>query len=149
MNMSIMELANHFDAGISELDAGNAKLALSLFEQAAAEDDSPLVRSYLAYCRAKTKGMFRDAVAICMEARREEPKNSDIYLNLGRVHLLTGNRKQAIQVFRLGLRLGRNSRIISELTALGLRKEPPLPFLQRSNPVNKMLGKLMTKLWLR
>jgi hypothetical protein len=84
-----------------------------------------------------------------MAARKEEPKNSDIYLNLGRVHLLTGNRKQAIQVFRLGLRHGRNSRIIAELTALGLRKEPPLPFLQRSNPVNKFLGKLMTRLWLR
>jgi tetratricopeptide (TPR) repeat protein len=147
--MTIMELANPFDEGLRELYAGNAKLALALFEKAAAEDNSPLIRSYLAYCRAKTKGMFREAVAICMDARKEDPKNSDIYLNLGRVHLLTGNRKQAIQVFRLGLRHERNSRIVSELTALGLRKEPPLPFLQRGNPVNKFLGKLMTKLWLR
>lgn len=149
MNMATEGLANPLNEGLKELYAGNAKQALVLFEKAAAEDNSPLVRSYIAYCRAKTAGRFHEAVAICMDARKEEPKNSDIYLNLGRVHLLTGNRKQAIQVFRLGLRHSRNSRIVSELTALGLRKKPPLPFLQRSNPVNKFLGKLMTKLWLR
>ena len=149
MGMSIKELEHPFDEGLRELAAGRPKRALVFFAKAAAEDNSPLVRSYIAYCRAMTDGIYPEVVSACQDARREEPKNSDIYLNLGRIHLLAGNRKQAIQVFRLGLRHQRNSRISAELNALGLRKQPPLPFLQRSNPVNKYLGLIMTRLCLR
>jgi tetratricopeptide (TPR) repeat protein len=147
--MATMEPANSFDEGLMALNSGRVKSALTYFKKAAAEDNSPLVRSYIAYCRAMTECLYHEPVAICLEARREEPKNSDIYLNLGRIHLLAENRKQAIQVFQLGLRQQRNSRISAELRALGLRKPPPLPFLQRSNPLNKYLGILMAKLMLR
>ena len=147
--MALMELENPFDEGLRELNAGRTDLALRCFEKAVEQENTPLACSYLAYCRAKEEGVYREAVAICMDARKEDPKNSDIYLMLGRIHLLAENRKQAIHVFRLGLRQGRNSRIENELNALGLRKSPPLPFLQRSNPLNIFLGKLLTKLWLR
>ena len=147
--MPHVETENPFDQGLRELYAGRADLALEFFEKAVAEENTPLACSYLALCRAKEEGRYKEAVALCMDARKEDPQNSDIYLNLGKVHLLAGNRKQAIQVFRLGLRLQRNSRIINELNTLGLRKSPPLPFLQRSNPLNKFLGKVMTRLWLR
>ena len=149
MGMSIKELEHPFDEGLRELEAGKPKQALVFFARAAALDNSPLVRSYIAYCRAMTNGIYAEVVAACLDALREEPKNSDIYLNLGRIHLLADNRKQAIQVFRLGLRQKRNSRLSAELSALGLRKPPPLPFLQRSNPVNKYLGIIMTRLLLR
>jgi tetratricopeptide (TPR) repeat protein len=144
-----MEIENPFNEGLRELTAGRTDLALDLFEKAVAKEKTPLACSYLAFCRAKMEGVYREAVAICMDARKEDPKNSEIYLILGRVHLLAGNRKQAIHVFRLGLRQERNSRILTELNALGLRKSPPIPFLQRGNPLNKFLGKLLTKLWLR
>ena len=144
-----MEKENPFDEGLRELSSGRTTLALDFFRQAVAENNTPLASSYLAYCRAKIEGIYKEAVDVCMEARKEDPKNSEIYLNLGRIHLLAGNRKQAIQVFRLGLRQGRNNRIVAELDALGLRKSPPFPFLERSNPINKYVGKLLTKLWLR
>jgi tetratricopeptide (TPR) repeat protein len=147
--MSVKEFEHPFDEGLRELADGRPKQALMFFARASAEDNSPLVRSYIAYCRAMTDGIYAEVVGICLEALREEPKNTDIYLNLGRIHLLADNRKQAIQVFRLGLRQSRNSRISAELNALGLRKQPPLPFLQRSNPVNKYLGLIMTRLCLR
>ena len=149
MGMSIRELEHPFDEGLRELAADRPKRALVFFAKAAAEDNSPLVRSYIAYCRAMTDGIYADVIATCQDARREEPKNSDIYLNLGRIHLLAGKRKQAIQVFRLGLRHQRNSRISAELAAMGMRKHPPLPFLHRNNPVNKYLGMLMARLCLR
>jgi tetratricopeptide (TPR) repeat protein len=144
-----MEIENPFDEGLRELSSGRPDVAIGFFEKAAAEKKTPLVCSYLAYCRARVEGVYREAVNVCMEARKADPKNSDIYLNLGRVYLLAGNRKQAVQVFRLGLRHEKNSRIISELNALGQRKAPPFPFLQRNHPVNKYIGKLMTKLSLR
>ena len=147
--MAFMEIENPFDEGLRELSAGRTDLALRCFEKAVEQEKTPLACSYLAYCLAKEKGAYRESVAICMDARKEDPKNSDIYLILGRIHLLAENRKQAIHFFRLGLRQGKNSRIENELNALGLRKSPPLPFLQRSNPLNIFLGKLLTKLWLR
>lgn len=147
--MALTEIENPFDEGLKELNAGRTDLALRCFEKAVEERGTPLACSYLAYCRAKEEGAYREAVAICMDARKEDPKNSDIYLMLGKIHLLAENRKQAIHVFRLGMRQGKNSRIANELNALGLRKSPPLPFLHRSNPFNKFLGKLLSKLWLR
>jgi len=147
--MTINELTNNFDAGLQELYAGRAKSALRLFEKAAAEDNTPLVRSYIAYCRARTGCSCLESVAICMDAHREEPKNTDIYLNLGKIYLLAGKRKQAIQIFRLGLRQGRNMRLSAELNSLGVRKSPPFPFLQRNNPLNKYAGLLLTRLSLR
>ena len=147
--MAVTEIENPFDEGINQLSAGRLDLAQSCFRKAVSLDNSPVAHSYLAYCRAKTERKYREAVAICMDARKEDPKNSDIYLNLGRIHLLAGNRKQAIQVFRLGLRLGRNLRITNELASLGIRRSPPIPFLERSNPLNKYLGMIMTKIYLR
>ncbi|HLO24552.1 MAG TPA: tetratricopeptide repeat protein [Geobacteraceae bacterium] len=147
--MALKEIENLFDEGLNALSAGRTEQALSCFEKAVEQNNTPLACSYLAYCQARISGTYKEAIAICMDARKEDPKNSDIYLNLGRVYLLTGNRRQAIQVFRLGLRQERNSRITNELNALGQRKSPPIPFLDRGNPINKYLGKLLTKLWLR
>jgi tetratricopeptide (TPR) repeat protein len=146
---TFMESENPFNEGLRELSSGRTGEALFFFKKAAADNKTPLICSYLAYCRAKIEGVYREAVDICMDARKADPKNSDIYLNLGRIHLLAGNRKMAIHTFRLGLRYERNSRIINELKALGQRKAPPFPFLNRSNLINKYLGKLMTKFSLR
>jgi tetratricopeptide (TPR) repeat protein len=144
-----MASENSFNEGLRELSAGRPVTALGFFNKAAAEKKTPLICSYIAYCRARIEGVYREAVVICMEARKADPKNSEIYLNLGRIHMLAGNRKLALQAFSLGLRYEKNSRIVSELNALGQRKTPPIPFLHRSNPLNKYLGKLMAKLSLR
>ncbi len=140
---------NPFEEGVRALNAKRTGEALQWFERAAAEERTPLVRAYLAYCRARVQGNYREAIALCMEAMKEEPKNSDIYLNLGRVYLLAGQRKPAIRAFDLGLRYQKNSQIVNELALLGRRKAPPLPFLSRSNPLNKYLGKLLKKLGMR
>ncbi len=140
---------NPFEEGVRALNAKRTGEALQWFEKAAAEERTPLVRAYLAYCRARVQGNYREAIALCMEAMKEEPKNSDIYLNLGRVYLLAGQRKPAIRAFDLGLRYQKNPQIVNELALLGRRKAPPLPFLSRSNPINKYLGKLLKKLGMR
>ncbi len=147
--MAAKEIENPFDEGINALSAGNHVLALSCFKRAVAHAQTPIACSYLAYCQARIDRTYKDAINVCMEARKEDPKNSDIYLLLGRLYLLVGNKKQAIQVFRLGLRQEKNGRIANELNALGLRKDPPIRFLERSHPINKYLGKILTMFWLR
>jgi tetratricopeptide (TPR) repeat protein len=138
-----------FEEGLRALNAGRTGEALDWFAKAVAEEQTPRAVSYLAYCRAKAEGKFKDSIALCMEALKDEPKNSDIYLNLGRVHLMAGQRKSAIRAFDLGLRYGRNPQIENELSLIGRRKAPPLPFLPRSNPLNKLLVKFLKKLGLR
>ncbi len=140
---------NPFEEGIRALSAKRTGEALQWFEKVVTEERTPLVRAYLAYCRAKVQGNYREAIALCLVAMKEEPRNTDIYLNLGRIYLLSGQRKPAIRAFDLGLRYGKNPQIMNELTLLGQRKVPPLPFLRRSNPINKYLGKLLKKLGMR
>ena len=137
------------EEGLKALNAGRTDEALEWFEKAVAETRAPLACACLAYCRAKEKGKVKEAVALCMEAIKDDPKNPDIYLNLGRVHLLAGQRRSAIRAFDLGLRYGRSPQIENELALIGRRKAPPLPFLSRSNPLNKFLGKFLKKLGLR
>jgi tetratricopeptide (TPR) repeat protein len=138
-----------FEEGLKALNSGRTGEALDWFAKAVAEEKTPLAVSYLAYCRAKEEGNCKKAIALCMEAIKDEPKNSEIYLNLGRVHLLAGQRKSAIRAFDLGLRYGRSPQIENELALIGRRKSPPLPFLSRSNRLNKFLGKLLKKMGLR
>lgn len=138
-----------FEEGLRALNTGRTGKALDWFAKAVAEEKTPLAVSYLAYCRAKEGGNCKEAIALCMEAIKDEPKNPDIYLNLGRVHLLAGQRRSAIRAFDLGLRYGGSPQIINELALLGRRKAPPLPFLSRSNPLNKLLGKFLKMLGLR
>jgi tetratricopeptide (TPR) repeat protein len=147
--MSTPHIENPFEEGVRELSSRRTGEALKWFEMAVEKERTPLACAYLAYCRAKEKGTYSEAIALCMDAMKEEPKNSEIYLTLGRVYLLAGKKKSAIRAFDLGLRCGKNPQIVNELILLGRRKAPPLPFLDRGHPLNKYLGKFLKTLGLR
>jgi tetratricopeptide (TPR) repeat protein len=134
-----------FDDGIAELKMGNVRSALGYFSAAAELDDSPLVKSYLGYCLAKEKGHFSHGVSLCREAILEDSANSDHYLNLGRIYLLSGNKKEALRIFRDGLLQEDNRGINEELKNLGRRKPPFLQFLPREHLMNRFLGILAGK----
>ena len=51
---------------------------------------------------------------------------------------------QALRWLEKGLRYEPRNRRLNEIReSLGLRRKPPVPFLQRSNPVNVMLGQVL------
>jgi Flp pilus assembly protein TadD len=135
--------------GIAALSSGNISLALRHFEEAAELDESPELLSHLSYCMAKEKQDFSRAITLGRSALRDEPWNSNHYLNLGRIYLLSGRRQEAIRTFRDGLLHENNSRIKEELSRLGTRKYPVISSLPREHPFNRMLGKLFTRLKLR
>ncbi|HXV21214.1 MAG TPA: tetratricopeptide repeat protein [Desulfuromonadales bacterium] len=135
--------------GLAEIERGNTLMALVHFEDAARRDDSPLVRSHLAYCLAKERRQMNKAATLCNEALQEEPGNTVHYLNLGRIYLLAGQKNRAIQTWRRGQKLGRNPQIAFELRKLGLRKPPVLKALGREHPVNRFLGKMLQKMGMR
>lgn len=135
--------------GIRAANSGKTSLALECFEEAVKLRNTPAAWSYLAFCLARERRQFEHAVQLCQEAIRKAPHNPDHYLNLGRVHLLAGNRSEAIHVFRQGLLYGATPRIEAELRRLGLRKPPVVSFLRRDHPINKYLGIFLKKLRLR
>jgi tetratricopeptide (TPR) repeat protein len=138
-----------FARGQRELDRGDWLSALVSFEKAVQLERSPIHCTFLALCIARERGQQRTAMAICEGAIAIEPDNPLHYLNLGRIHLLRGDKVEAIRVFREGLKMGRLPLIIEELELLGVRKPPVISFLSRDNLINKYLGRLFAWLGLR
>jgi Flp pilus assembly protein TadD len=135
--------------GLAEIERGNTLVALVHFEDAARRDNTPVVRSHLAFCLAKERRQMNKAATLCNEALQEDPGNPVHYLNLGRIYLLAGQKNRAIQTWRRGLKIGRNPQIALELRKLGLRKPPLLKALGREHPVNKYLGMMLQKMGMR
>lgn len=135
--------------GISALEKDNMVMALVHLEAAAEIEETPTVRSCLAYCLAKERRQLQQSASMCMQAMQMEPGNTLHYLNLGRIYLLAGQKVKAIRTFRKGLKLKRDQRIIDELKGLGIRSQPVLSSLDRNHPLNKHLGKLLKKMGMR
>jgi len=132
-----------FAIGIAAVDNGDTLNGLLFLEKTGEVFwKDPVFCSYLAVCLARERQKFCMAVNLCMDSIAVEPKEPLHYLNLGRVYLAAGNKKEAIRAFHNGLLKGYNKKIHSLLNVLGQRKPPVIPFLDRSHPLNVFLGKL-------
>ncbi len=143
------EVIRLYDKGVHYLSQGKTLSALSCFENAIKQDDSPSIRSYYALCIAKERGQIKKAILLCKEALQQEPDNAVHYLNLGRIYLFTRQKAEAITIFREGLNHETNKEIIAELDNLVPRKPVVVPFFKRENPINKYLGIILKALRLR
>ena len=135
--------------GLEALSSHREELACTYFEQAIAMERTPQACSYLAYCLAKVRGRYQEAISLAHEALDREPENPLHYLNLGRVLSLSGDREQAVHVFRKGMEYGMHFEFIAELELGGMRKPSILKKLLRSNFLNKHLGHMLSRLKLR
>ncbi len=147
--MTATEAEQEFARGLVAFRKGNSTAALAHFEKASQLGAGPLHLSYLGYCIAKERGQLKKGIALCQDALAQAPGDAVHFLNLGRIHLVAGNKMEAIRVFREGLAHGQNQEIIAELEVLGTRKQPVIKILHRKNPLNKFLGKLFRRLGLR
>ncbi len=147
--MTATEGEQEFAKGLAAIRMGNAPAALAHFEKAAQSAAAPLYLSYLGYCIARERGQIKRGIALCQDALAQEPEHAVHFLNLGRIHLIAGNKLEAIRIFREGLSHCLNQELIAELDALGTRKPPVIKGLHRDNPINKYLGILLHRLGLR
>ncbi|MEW6066982.1 MAG: tetratricopeptide repeat protein [Nitrospirota bacterium] len=147
--MSDIECTELFNKGIKHLASNDTLSALSCFEKAMMMKPNFSMQSYYAFCIAKERGQFQRAIKLCKNAIMQQPANSSHYLNLGKIYLLLNNKAEAINVFREGLNHETKQEIVEELNKLGTRKPPIIPFLKRSNSINKFLGVLLKLLKLR
>jgi hypothetical protein len=102
-----------------------------------------LFYSYLGYGIALRDKRVREGLKLCrhsIEVELFEPEN---YLNLARTCLLARDRKGAVKAVRSGLKVDRHdSKLIALYKEMGIRGLPVLSFLDRSNPLNVLLGRI-------
>ncbi|MBI1919828.1 MAG: tetratricopeptide repeat protein [Geobacter sp.] len=135
--------------GIEALENGHEHLALTCFEQAAQIANSPLLASYLGYCRGIVRGEYSEACAMLEGAISQDPRNPLHYLHLARVLIASGDKRKAIEALRRGLQFSSNDALCAELDSLGTRIAPVFPSLGRCHPLNRFLGKVFSKLGMR
>ncbi len=149
----VMPVAGYLKAARTELRSGRLREAYYVMSAACASyPDHPLILSYFGWLQAVVEKRPRSGVTYCRRAvanfRTADPQIAGtvypvLYLNLGRTLLLSGRKKEAVDTFGKGLIYDRSHRDLrKEISALGIRKRPVFPFLSRSNPINKLFGKL-------
>jgi len=142
---------DYFKAGLFLLKRERYQQALGAFRQALSlKKDDARYMSYFGLCLAKATGRVREGATLCETAARKEFFRPEMFLNLGMVYVLGNEKKKAHMVFRKGLSIDRdNADIKAELMKMGVRKSPVFPFLDRQSPVNKLAGKVLSRLHLR
>lgn len=138
-----------FNQALAALAAEDTLTALSHLERALKLEDRAGWYSYLGYCIARERGQQRRGLEFCLNSLAAEPDNPEHFLNLGRVHLLAGDRVEALRLLREGINKGDSPGIVQLLESLGRRRQPVLPALSRTNPVNKYLGIILGRFGLR
>ncbi len=138
-----------FELGVEALAAEDTLTALAHLERALRLQDHPGWHSYLGYCIARERGQHRQGQELCLSSLAIEPDHPVHFLNLGRVHLISGNKVEALQVLREGMAKGGSPELVSLLERLGMRKASLFPMLARDNFLNKYLGMLLSRLGLR
>lgn len=139
-----------FHKGLDAVASGRFLEALAYFEAAIQIETRAGVRMpmpYLSYyglsLAMATGNKVNEAREICERAVRTEFFNPDLYLNLARVCVRTGDRQAAFNALVGGLKLNpRHAGLIREIRHMGLRRQPMLPFFDRASTVNRMLGRL-------
>jgi tetratricopeptide (TPR) repeat protein len=137
------------DAAIALTKEQDYLHALTRFVEIYGTKESPPIQnpkdasglSFFGLCVALVQKNYRTGIDLCKRAIDLEFYNGDHYANLARVYTAQGNRKKAVDTAEQGLKLVPEHETLMEVRKeLGVRSRPPVPFLDRSNPVNVSLG---------
>ncbi|HXX57163.1 MAG TPA: hypothetical protein VEI96_04125 [Thermodesulfovibrionales bacterium] len=139
---------------IGKKKEGNALLVLD--DGLRYHPDDPFLLSYYGYLDVMVNKHYKEGIQTCKRAieslKGQVPFGEEffypfLYLNLGRAYIAAGNKKEAIRVFNRGLHTdGDNGELRGILKSLGTRRRPVVPFLGRSNFLNRYLGLFFSRL---
>jgi tetratricopeptide (TPR) repeat protein len=118
--------------------------------------DDPFLLSYFGCLEALINKNYTDGIGLCKKALEmldgKMPFGQEIfyptfYLNLGRSYIAANNRSGAMEALQKGLSFDtENKDLLWEMRKLGNRRKPVVPYLNRSNPLNKYIGMILHKL---
>ena len=117
----------------------DAAKAFSLLIEDGSRD--PRHISYCGLLIATGEGRVREGLRLCEQAIDDSSYDTEMYLNLAKLHIRTGRRTQATRVLLQGLQIDpRDPALIRQIARINPRATPMLPFLNRRHPLNKYLG---------
>ena len=133
--------------GLAYLKNGEPAKAVPCFEEMLLSSElSPLAHACLGLSMARAGKDLAKAESFCLEAVKQRPDMGEYYRSLAEVYLIQGKKKEAIAALNQGAVSDEgNSGLNRELKEFGIRKRPVIPFLPRSNFINKNLGWVLSK----
>ena len=140
-------LANDdFRQALDFFQAGNFEVAGVFFndlleEEAFHDDDVRLCRSWLGL--AQVLDGNKDGVVQCRIAAKEGKPPLQVFVNLARAELELGHRDKLMIALENGLQFYPDSRALNDLHGkFDRRAAPAVKFLDRDNPINRVLGEM-------
>jgi tetratricopeptide (TPR) repeat protein len=134
----------------------NTKAMELMGEALTRHPDNLYLLSYKGYLEAYVQRNFKHGITTCRKAieklREKMPFGEEFllpffYLNLGKAYLAAGRRLEAVTAFDKVMEIDpENSETMDIMKKVGARRKPVMPFLERSNPINKYMGKLLYKM---
>ncbi|MFQ5512244.1 MAG: tetratricopeptide repeat protein [Candidatus Krumholzibacteriia bacterium] len=145
---STLESQALYNLALERMARNNYRKALDfLVRSLQISPGNALYLSYFGFCLAQVNRDYDRAVRHCKQAVNAMPSNPIPYVNLGKVYRLRGDNGSAYEVLQRAWAINRkHPATASELTRMGIRRRPFIPFLPRANWCNKYLGKLRANL---
>ncbi|HYU31126.1 MAG TPA: hypothetical protein VEW48_03105 [Thermoanaerobaculia bacterium] len=147
MNEGQPDFSRVLRRGIERCRQGDWEVGLAFLGQIAeAERSSALpgiFYSFLGYGIALRQRRVQEGLKLCQHSVKIQFYEPENYVNLARTCLLAGDRPAAVRAVIDGLKVDRqHPELLRIHLELGIRAEPILPFLSRSNPLNRLLGRI-------
>lgn len=147
MNVAQPDLSHVLRRGIERCRQGDWEVGLAFLGRIAEAERSTalpgLFYSYLGYGIALRQRRVQEGLKLCQHSVKIQFYEPENYVNLARTYLLAGDRPAAVRAVIDGLRvIHHHPELLRLHTELGIRSQPVLPFLSRSNPLNQLLGRL-------
>ncbi|HKH48708.1 MAG TPA: hypothetical protein VKM72_28925 [Thermoanaerobaculia bacterium] len=147
MHVAQPDFSDVLRRGIERCRQGDWEVGLAFLGRIAEAERSSalpgLFYSYLGYGIALRQRRVQEGLKLCQHSVKVQFYEPENYVNLARTYLLAGDRPAAVRAVLDGLRVIRQHPELLRLhQELGIRAQPILPFLGRSNPLNRLLGRL-------
>lgn len=147
-DLTIVNTSEDIFKGAQLVEEGKLDLALRHFAALQAHHgQNPVFSSFLGMIGALRDSQPFQGLEVCKKAVNMDPDEPLCYLNLARIYMAMNDRYHAVRAIHKGLRSRNKSRelLYTYYKSIGIRRQPPLKFLHRDNPVNKVLGKITFK----
>lgn len=150
--VSVTQLVNTkhlLETAMTQIEEERYVDALPLFAKLLErEPRSARLRSYFGLCLAIAEKRFEEGLEQCQAAAKQEFFNPELYLNLARLHLAFGFKAEGVRFIRRGLMIDPSNEALRRAQRnLGARVSPVLSFLPRKHPLNRLLGRVRSRLF--
>ena len=138
------EVDRLIDSGKMAMDSGSIEDAHRLFREAYEKNpNDPHAMSYYGYTISQVEDKAHRGLELCQQAIKTSVIDPHFFLNIAMIYIKLGRKREAVGAFKKGLQIDRSNKKIHETwkNTLGIRRKPAIGFLDRSNPINKFLGK--------